>query len=638
MRKETQMNQAKWPRRSTRLAVVGLAIAGLLGLSACKEEQQVFHIGSKDFTESMILAEMMAALAEQEGIVVHRSIPYGTAATVFEALKQGKLDAYPEYNGTGLVFLGQAPLSDGDAALDRVRNLYRDLGVEWLDRFGFSNDYVMVMRPERAQALGISTISDLDRLGAVRFATDVTFTQRPLDGLGAMMRRYGLTQGESLAFALADDGKREIIRALLDDQVDVAEMFRTDPQIEEYGLLVLQDDLGFFPVYEASPLVRSEALDGFAGLRDALDRVDGKISAETMRALNAEVELNGRSAAAVALDHLIEAGLVEATASGAAVETLNVALGDLDSLSGPAGKAVRAARAAFPKRSIEIVNAPNPLDAVSSGEARLAVVGTEAFYNLEEERANLQSDAEALGVVGYRLVHLVTRPTGPQSLAEIKRLGVGQEGGASDRTARMIMRALDAEGAEIISGGSGDTKAQFEAMTKGLVDAILVLAPVGDKTVLELTESGRYSLLPIDGWTDSTAPLRFSFMRPAKIPANTYAGQPTAVETLSTQIVLAGPPSVREAFGAQGPGTTGTAATQPIPDDTVMALNAALGSTEVVDPAVAVAPALRPKLKEEPKPLVADAAVSIVNILVVAFLAWLIYLLFARSPRREIEG
>ncbi len=625
-------------RRRKGITVIALALAAVLGLAACKEEQQILHVGSKDFTESMILAEMMAALAEQEGIVVHRSIPYGTPAVVFEALRQDKLDAYPEYNGTGLVLLGQAPLSDGDEALNRVRTLYRDLGVEWLDRFGFSNDYVIVMRPERAQALGIETISDLERLGSVRFATDVTFTQRPLDGLGAMVRRYGLTQGESLAFELADGGKREIIRSLLDDQVDVAELFRTDPQIEEYGLLVLEDDLSFFPVYEAAPLVRTQSLETFPPLRDALDRLDGKISAETMRALNTDVELNGRSPSAVALDYLIEAGLLEATASGAAVDTLNVALGDLDSLSGPAGRAVRAARAAFPKRDIEIVNAPNPLDAVSSGNARLAVVGTEAFYDLEEDRANLVSDAEALGVVGYRLAHLVSRPTGPQSLAEVKRLGVGQEGGASDRVARMIMQALDIDGVEVIAGGSGDIKAQFEAMTKGLVDGVLVLAPVGDTTVQELTESGRYSLLPIDGWNEGTAPLRFSFLRPAKIPADTYPGQPDAVETLSTQIVLAGPPSTREAFGAQGPGTTGTAATQPIPADTVMKLNAALGSNEVVDPVVPLAPALRPRLEEEPRPLVADAAVSIVNIVVVAFVIWLIYLLFARSPRREIDG
>lgn len=638
MRRKPQHTETTEPRRGARLTTIGLAMACLVGLGACKEEQQVLHVGSKDFTESMILAEMMSALAEQDGIVVHRSIPYGTPAAVFEALRQDKLDAYPEYNGTGLVLIGQAPLTDGDEALNRVRGLYRDLGVEWLDRFGFSNDYVIVMRPERAQALGIETISDLEGLGPVRFATDVTFTQRPLDGLGAMVRRYGLTLGPSQAFSLADDGKRQIIRALLDDQVDVAELFRTDPQIEEYGLQVLEDDLGFFPVYEASPLVRSAALETFPPLRDALDRLDGKISAEDMRALNAEVELNGRSPAAVALDYLIEADLIEATAPGSAVETLNVALGDLDSLSGPAGRAVRAARAAFPKRSIEIVSLPNPLDAVTSGNARLAVVGTEAFYDLEEDRASLATDAEALGVVGYRLAHLVTRPSGPQSLAEIKRLGVGQEGGASDRTARMIMRALDIDGIEIIAGGSGDIKAQFEAMTKGLVDAVLVLAPVGDTTVLELTESGRYRLLPIDGWTDGTAPLRFSFLRPAKIPADTYPGQPDAVETLSTQIVLAGPPSTREAFGAVGPGTTGTAATQPIPPDTVMKLNTALGSREVVDPVVNIAPALRPALQEEPKPLVADAAVSIVNIVVVAFVVWLIYLLFARSPRREIDG
>jgi len=161
------------------------------------------------------------------------------------------------------------------------------------------------------------------------------------------------------------------------------------------------------------------------------------------------------------------------------------------------------------------------------------------------------------------------------------------------------------------------------------------MSPVGDTTTLDLMKSGAYRLLPIEGWNQGDAPLRFSFLRAAKVPPGAYPGQDQAVETLSTQVVLVGPPSQREEFGAQGPGTTGTAATQPIPADTIRSLAKALGATEAVDPAAPVAAALRPELEEGPQPLVADAATSLVNIAVTIFLVWLVYLLVARVPPRK---
>ncbi|MCG8356663.1 MAG: hypothetical protein MI920_13915 [Kiloniellales bacterium] len=620
---------------------LGYGLAAILlttALAGCEQEVPILRVGSKDFTESMILSEMMALMAEREGITVQRAIPYGTPAVTFEGLKQGKIDVYPEYNGTGLVFLGQAPLSDGDAAFERVSTLYADLGLDWRGRFGFSNDYVLVVKPETARAQGITKISDLAGLGAVSIATDVTFTQRPLDGLGAMVRRYGLETGKVLSYSLAEDGKAKIMQALLDNEVVVAEMFRTDPQIDAFNLVVLEDDLTFFPVYEASPLVRSEALAKFPTLSAALARLEGKITADAMRGLIAEVELDGRSVPAVALDYLVSAELLDATqaASGAAAaDPLTVAMGELDSLSGPAGKAVRAARSVFPKRPIEVRRAPNPLELVTSGDARLSVAGIESFYELAEGEAQVASTAEALGVIGYRLAHVVTSKKDIGSLADVKKLGVGQAGSASDRVARMVLSGIGAGDVQLVSGASGDLKAQFEAMTKGLVDAIFVMAPLGDKTALDLMKGGTYRLLPINGWNEGSAPLRFSFLRSAKVPAGTYAGQSGAVETLSTQVVLAGPSGEREEFGAQGPGTTGTAATQPIPAETVRELAEALGATETVDPAAPTAAALRPELEDGPQPLVADAATSIINILAMLFIVWMVYLLVARSPRQR---
>ncbi len=625
---------------SLRRSLAGLLLAAAaFGLTACEEEPPVLRVAGKNFTENMLMAEMLAQLAEREGITVQRAIPYGRSAEVFEALKQGKIDIYPEYNGTGLVYLGQPAMADGKAALARVRALYGPLELTWGESLGFSNDYVLVMRPEEAQSLGVGKISDLAGLGPLEIATDTDFLERPLDGLGALIRRYGLTEGKVQSYALGDGGKDKIVQALLDGEVKVAELFRTDSQIAAFDLAVLDDDLGFFPVYEPSPLVREDALARFPKLSGAMTLLQGKVTADAMRDLIAQVELEGRSVPAVALAFLADVGLVDETAevAGGGAETLTVALGGLDSLSGPAGRAVRASKAVFPKRSIDVARAANPLDLVTSGEARLAVVGTESFYSLEDGAAVLSSSAEALGVVGYRLAHVMVPGSGAASLAEVKRLGVGEAGSASDRIARNVLAGLDIEGVELISGESGDLKAQVEAMSKGLVDAVFVMAPLGDSAVLDIMETGRYRLLSVEGWSQGNAPIRFSFLRPAKVPAGTYPGQAGAVETLSTQMVLAGPSSEREAFGAQGPGTTGTAATQPIPDETVRKLAAALGSTEVVDPAAPVAAALRPALEEGPQPLVADLPTSLINILATAFLAWMIYLLFARAPKSRLK-
>ena len=180
----------------------------------------------------MILAEMIAQLAENEGIAVERNIPFGTTPHVMEATKTDVIDIYPEYNGTSLIFLGQAPTSDGEASTATVQELFAPLGLEMGGKFGFSNDYAIVMTAERAQELGVSTIGDLADLSVpLNFAVDDDFTQRPADGLQQMLRRYGLTASSTLEFPVGTEGKDQIVSALLDGSADVAELFVTDGQI-----------------------------------------------------------------------------------------------------------------------------------------------------------------------------------------------------------------------------------------------------------------------------------------------------------------------------------------------------------------------------------------------------------------------
>ena len=116
------------PMRMLRTA----AVLATFALAGCGEDEGAIKFGAKNFGESRILAHMMAALAEQQGLPVHGVIDYPSTQAILEALKRGDIDAYPEYNGTGLVMLGQNPIADGDAATTRVKELYEPLGLSWL--------------------------------------------------------------------------------------------------------------------------------------------------------------------------------------------------------------------------------------------------------------------------------------------------------------------------------------------------------------------------------------------------------------------------------------------------------------------------------------------------------------------------
>jgi glycine betaine/choline ABC-type transport system substrate-binding protein/TRAP-type uncharacterized transport system substrate-binding protein len=620
---------AMLPTRYAVLALFGLALAG------CEEKVDPLDIGAKNFTENMLLAEMTAQLAELEGIPVERRIPLGTTFENFESLKQGVIDVYPEYNGTGLILLGQTPISDGDAATEKVEALFGELGLDWFGRYGFSNDYVLVMTPERASELRVENISDLARLSEVSVAIDAEFAQRPIDGLGALLRRYGLRQGEVLDFPNTKEGRDAIVQALVEGEVDVAELYRTDGYIAEYGLTVLEDDLAFFPVYEAAPLVRSETLATFPTLDTALQRLEGKITGAAMSQMNAAVEFGGETVEGVAARFLAEQKLLpEGAPASDTVESLKIAAEADASLSGAAGTALRAARTVFPGRSVEIVPVADPVQAVASGAARLGVATSEAFFAVENGAPVRTTSAEALGVLDYELVHLVGRRDGPAALADVRRLGVGQEGAGADRIARMILAGLGtADAVELVHTPADG--APFDALRAGEVDAVLVLAPEGEQTVSAALQ-GDLRLLPLAAWTEGNAAIRFSFLRPARIPAGVYPGQPAPVDTISTQMVLVGPSSQREAIGAQGPNTVGAAPTQPLAAETVRELNAALGSDELVHPALPTAPALRPALAVEPEGIEIDPWTALVNLVVLVLIGYLFYLLVAK-PRQEIR-
>ena len=373
-----------------------ITLALCVTIAACGgDDSKSLRVGAKPFAESLILAEMIAQVAESKGIPVERSIPFGTTSKIMEAVKQDVLDVYPEYNGTSLTFLGQAPTSDGEASTTRVSALFKPLGLEMTGKFGFSNDYAMVMTRERATELGVRNLQDLTRISGFTYVVDDDFVQRPADGLQQMNRRYGITGSNVVTHPVGTEGKDKIVSALLDGSADVGELFQTDGQIAEYDLVVLEDNLAFFPVYEVAPLVRSDALASISGLREALHSLAGKITAADMQAMNKAVDLDAQSAASVAANFLASNGLLpeDARGGGAARIAVVADMGvtrDIDT-----ARALRAIRSGYSGSDLELSNDEDPLGKLAGGEARVAIVGAESFYSVGENGPVRKASAEA---------------------------------------------------------------------------------------------------------------------------------------------------------------------------------------------------------------------------------------------------
>ena len=617
------------------LVCLNAVVLGAL-LAGCADQKQSLRVGSKPFSESMILAEMIAQLAENEGIAVERHIPFGTTAQIMEATKQGIVDVYPEYNGTGLIFLGQAPTSDGEASTEIVQRLFNPLGMEMTGKFGFSNDYAIVMTNERAQELGVDAIGDLADLGvSLTFAVDDDFTKRPADGLPQMLRRYGITGSSVQTFPLGTEGKDQIISALLDGSADVAELFVTDGQIAEYNLVVLEDDLKFFPVYEVAPLVRSEALKTFSDLSNVLGKLSGAITAADMQRMNKAVDLDAQTPASVASAYLAEKGLLPEGAAATSVETLLVAGDPSLGRSSETARALRAIRAGFPGRDLEILNTTDPLAALAGGEARVGIVGTEAFYTAGDSGPVAKGSARAFAVLGYRTAHLFARSIGNMSeIIAMKKIATDQAGSGSAVVLEMILTSLGLSGSVEVVEERKSLADQITGLLNGEYDGVFRMAAQGDRTVGSALAVGGINLVGLDQWSLEGHTARYSFIRPTTIPSETYPSQFVPVPSVSTQYVLASPVETVQEAGEVGPGTAGVASAVPVGADAVAAIGEALGSTAPIDPAVPVHSALAPTIEVADTALPFRLDVSLINIAMIAFTVWVLYICFLPSPRK----
>jgi len=282
-------------RRGTILALVFL----LSWLGGCRSEHDGrLVVGSKNFTEQIVLAELLAQLVEARGGVdVQRRVNLGGTLLCHQAIRAGQIDLYVEYTGTALTaVLGEKPAGNAAEVLGRVREEYaRRFGLRVGEPLGFENTFAIVVRGDAARQFGLKTISDLARHApGWRAGFGYEFMERP-DGFKGLASTYKLRFNATPR--IMELGL--LYRALKENQVDVVAGNSTDGVIAALDLVALEDDRGYFPPYQAVPVVRWQVLERLPGLREALGAIAGKISAEEMRRLNYAVDGEQRDVKAV---------------------------------------------------------------------------------------------------------------------------------------------------------------------------------------------------------------------------------------------------------------------------------------------------------------------------------------------------
>ena len=264
-------------------------------------------IGAKNFTEQVLLGELLAQEAEAAGEKVDRRFYLAGSYIAHQALISGRIDAYVEYTGTALTSILKQPLDhDPQRVFATVQRIYRDqYHVAVLPSLGFENTFAMVVREADAERLQLTTLTSLQQAAPqLRLGVGYEFEERP-DGLRGMEQAYNLHfAGEPRVMDLG-----LLYRALGQRQVDIVSGNSTDGQITGMHLRVLQDDRHYFPPYQAVPLVREDALRGHLALQAALNRLSGKVSAAEMQAMNHAVEGAHRDPADVIRDFRKQKGL-----------------------------------------------------------------------------------------------------------------------------------------------------------------------------------------------------------------------------------------------------------------------------------------------------------------------------------------
>lgn len=294
-----------------KILLVGLISVLVFALFGCSGESKksggTVTVGSKNFTENIIVAHMMADLIEDNtDLTVVRKVNLGGSNVAWTALENNDIQMYPDYTGTIVANYYQETTGTSAETLEKTKELVAEDKLKVLDSLGFNNTYTLAITQETANKYNLNTFSDLAKVaGELTMGCEFEFKDRA-DGYPGLQSAYKMNFKEVKGM---DHGI--MYRSLSEGEVDVVDAYATDGQISVYNLKVLKDDLEFFPPYDCLPVVRQDTLDKYPEIEKALQKLAGKIDEQTMQELNAKVDNDGMKEETVAHDFLVSAGLIE---------------------------------------------------------------------------------------------------------------------------------------------------------------------------------------------------------------------------------------------------------------------------------------------------------------------------------------
>jgi glycine betaine/choline ABC-type transport system substrate-binding protein len=292
-------------RTPARLAPLALAAAVLLAVSllvvSASGDPARIVVASKNFTEQVVLGELVAQSLERDGLAVTRRLNLGGTFICDRALRAGDVDVYAEYTGTALTAIFKEPVTGArDAVLSTTRARYAAAGVTVLPPLGFDNTFAILVRKTDAATLGLKTIGDLRRVPASwQPGFGFEFLERQ-DGYRGLAAAYGLSFAQpprAMDLSL-------MYRALAAGDVDVIAGDATSALIDALDLVMLKDDRSYFPPYDAIAVVRTPTLLRRPEVGRALERLTGQVTVQGMRAMNRAVDVDRRNPADVVRDFL----------------------------------------------------------------------------------------------------------------------------------------------------------------------------------------------------------------------------------------------------------------------------------------------------------------------------------------------
>lgn len=308
--KEKQMKQRKIQKGILSATAILLVITFVVsGLSSMNRSDKVIKIGSKDFTEQLILANMFSDLIEEKtDITVERKINLGGTQVCFSALNSGSIDMYFDYSGTAYGdTLNYPPSTDMETVYNTVKKDFKEqYNIDVLKQMGFNNTYVVAVKEETANKYNLKSISDLKGVASKLTAgTTFEFLNRE-DGLLGLMKHYGFKFKDTVGL----DGASRYL-ALTNNETDVIDAFSTDGLLKKFALVTLEDDENFFPPYYAIPLVRDEVVEEYPEIVPIIEELGSKLTDEIMMELNYKVDELQMEPDVVARDFLVENGFID---------------------------------------------------------------------------------------------------------------------------------------------------------------------------------------------------------------------------------------------------------------------------------------------------------------------------------------